>query len=41
MPDNHFEQTEKVAFSPDNLIPGIEPTCDKVLLARLFAYKDT
>jgi len=30
-PDNFFFETEQVAFSPGNLVPGIEPTNDKML----------
>lgn len=33
--DNAFAETEQVAFSPGNLIPGIEASVDKVLQARL------
>ena len=40
-PDNFFEESEQVAFSPANLVPGIEPSNDKLLQGRLFAYHDT
>ncbi len=40
-PDNVFQETEQVAMSPANLIPGIEPSEDKLLQGRLFAYADT
>ncbi len=40
-PENFFEETEQVAFSPANLVPGIEASNDKMLQGRLFAYKDT
>ena len=39
-PTNFFAEVEQVAFSPANLVPGIEPTNDKVLQSRLFAYND-
>ncbi|XP_069680900.1 catalase-like isoform X1 [Periplaneta americana] len=40
-PTNHFAQMEQIAFSPANMIPGIEPSPDKLLQGRLFAYSDT
>ncbi|CDJ43752.1 peroxisomal catalase, putative [Eimeria tenella] len=40
-PKNYFQEVEQVAFSPGNLIPGIEPSEDKLLQGRLFAYPDT
>jgi catalase len=30
-PENYFEQVEQIAFSPAHMIPGIEPSPDKVL----------
>ena len=30
-PENYFEQMEQIALSPANMIPGIEPSPDKVL----------
>lgn len=39
--DNHFNETEQAAFSPANLVPGIRPSPDRVLAARMFAYSDT
>lgn len=33
--DNAFAESEQVAFSPGNLIPGVEALVDKVLQARL------
>lgn len=30
-PDNYFAETEQAAFSPANLVPGIEPSNDKML----------
>jgi catalase len=40
-PDNIFEQVEEAAFSPGTLVPGIEPSEDKLLQGRLFSYFDT
>lgn len=40
-PDNYHNEVEQVAFSPSHLIPGIEPTNDKMLQGRLFSYSDT
>ncbi|KAF3999379.1 catalase [Glaciimonas immobilis] len=41
VPDNFFESTEMAAFAPSRLVPGIEPSEDKMLQGRLFAYADT
>jgi catalase len=41
MPDNYFQETEQSAFGPGNLVPGIEPSPDRMLQGRLFAYLDT
>lgn len=40
-PDNYFAETEQAAFSPSHLVPGIEPTFDRMLQGRLFSYPDT
>ncbi|XP_042227583.1 catalase-like [Homarus americanus] len=40
-PKSYFAEVEQLAFSPANLVPGIEPSPDKMLQARLFAYNDT
>lgn len=40
-PENYFAEVEQVAFSPGNLVPGIEPSEDKMLQGRLFSYPDT
>ncbi|KAJ2941766.1 hypothetical protein O0L34_g10570 [Tuta absoluta] len=40
-PTNYFAEVEQLAFNPSNLIPGIEPSPDKMLQGRLFAYADT
>ncbi|KRN42341.1 catalase [Fructilactobacillus fructivorans] len=39
-PTNYFDDVEELAFSPANLVPGIEASPDKLLQGRLFAYKD-
>ena len=41
VPSNFFEVTEQSAFAPSNLIPGIEPSEDRLLQGRLFSYADT
>ncbi|HKQ81884.1 MAG TPA: catalase [Steroidobacteraceae bacterium] len=40
-PDNFFAEMEQAAFSPSTLVPGIEPSPDKLLQGRLFSYPDT
>lgn len=40
-PENYFAETEQAAFSPSNLVPGIEPSPDKMLQGRLISYSDT
>ena len=40
-PVNYFAEVEQAAFSPSHLIPGIEPSNDPVLQARLYSYPDT
>jgi catalase len=40
-PENFFAETEQVAFCPAALVPGIEPSADKLLQGRLFSYADT
>ncbi|MCM3272711.1 catalase [Paenibacillus elgii] len=40
-PDNFFAEVEQSAFSPSALVPGIEPSEDKLLQGRLFSYPDT
>ena len=37
--DNHTE-IEQAAFEVNNLVPGIGPSPDKMLLARIFSYAD-
>jgi catalase len=38
---NYFAEVEQLAFSPAALVPGIEPSPDKMLQGRLFSYDDT
>jgi len=40
-PGNYFAEVEQIAFSPAHLVPGIEPSPDKMLQGRLFSYNDT
>ncbi|KAM7347406.1 catalase-like [Cochliomyia hominivorax] len=39
-PCNYFAEIEQLAFSPGNMVPGIEASPDKILQARLLAYAD-
>jgi catalase len=39
-PVDFHTQIEQAAFQPNNLVPGIGPSPDKMLLARLFSYAD-
>jgi catalase len=41
MPANFFQETEQAAFAPANLVPGIEPSEDRLLQGRIFSYSDT
>ncbi|MBI2688413.1 MAG: catalase [Acidobacteria bacterium] len=41
MPQSFYEETEQSAFSPGNLVPGIEASEDRLLQGRLFSYFDT
>lgn len=40
-PDNHFAETEQVAFCPSHIVPGIGFSDDPLLQGRLFSYTDT
>ncbi|MGE6229080.1 catalase [Paenibacillus chitinolyticus] len=40
-PKNFFAEVEQSAFAPSVLVPGIEPSEDKLLQGRLFSYPDT
>ncbi|CAL8087859.1 unnamed protein product [Orchesella dallaii] len=35
-----YSESEQVAMSPANLVPGIEPSADRMLHARMFSYAD-
>ncbi|MEZ4439516.1 MAG: catalase [Polyangiaceae bacterium] len=39
-PANYFQDVEQSAFDPAHMVPGIGPSPDKMLQARLFAYGD-
>jgi catalase len=40
-PEHYFAEVEQAAFEPANMVPGIGPSPDKMLLGRLFSYPDT
>src|SRR6202790_110252 len=40
-PENYFAEVEQAAFSPANVVPGIDFSPDKMLQGRLFSYGDT
>ncbi|MGH3927225.1 MAG: catalase, partial [Pseudonocardiaceae bacterium] len=39
-PTDYHTEIEQAAFEPNNLVPGIGPSPDRMLLARLFSYAD-
>ncbi len=39
-PTDHHTEIEQAAFEPNNLVPGIGISPDKMLVARVFAYAD-
>lgn len=39
-PENHFAEVEQAAFEPGNAPPGMGPSPDKMLQARLLSYPD-
>lgn len=39
-PDNYFADVEQAAFTPANVVPGINFSPDRMLQARLFSYGD-
>ena len=39
-PTDHHTEIEQAAFEPNNLVPGVGPSPDKMLLARMFSYAD-
>ncbi len=40
-PEDYFVHIEQAAFEPANMVPGVGPSPDKMLLGRLFSYPDT
>lgn len=40
-PTNYFTEIEQIGFCPAHMIPGVEPSPDKMLLGRMFSYADT
>jgi catalase len=40
-PQNYFAEIEQMAVAPSHLVPGIEPSADPMLQARLFSYNDS
>ena len=39
-PVDYHTEIEQAAFAPSNLVPGIGPSPDRLLLGRLFSYPD-
>src|SRR5712671_523660 len=39
-PTDYHTEIEQAAFQPNNLVPGIGPSPDRLLLGRLFSYAD-
>lgn len=39
-PNNYFSEVEQAALDPGHMVPGIGPSPDKLLQARMFAYAD-
>ena len=39
-PSNYFQDVEQAAFSPSTMVPGIGPSADIMLQARMFSYPD-
>lgn len=40
-PENYFAEVEQAAFKPSAVVPGIGPSPDRMLQARLMSYADT
>lgn len=40
-PKDYFSEVEQLAFSPSHMVPGIEPSPDRMLHARIFSYPDS
>ncbi len=39
-PENYFAEVEQATFNPSHFVPGIGPSPDRILQARLFIYRD-
>lgn len=39
-PENSFAQVTQVAFEVSNMVPGIGPSLDRMVMGRMFAYGD-
>ena len=39
-PTDHHAEIEQLAVEPSNMVPGIGPSPDKMLLGRMFSYPD-
>lgn len=39
-PENFFAEVEQAAFCPGNMVPGIAPSPDRMLIGRMMSYKD-
>ncbi|CAL8137570.1 unnamed protein product [Orchesella dallaii] len=39
-PVDQFNDMEQLAFSPERMVPGIEPSPDRMLIGRMFSYPD-
>ena len=39
-PTDYHSEIEQAAFQPNNMVPGIGPSPDRMLLGRLFSYAD-
>ena len=39
-PENYFLDVEQAAFTPTNIVPGLDYSPDKMLQGRLFSYGD-
>ncbi|RDW63355.1 catalase [Coleophoma cylindrospora] len=39
-PSNYFQDIEQAAFSPSAMVPGVAPSADPMLQARMFSYPD-
>ena len=40
-PQNYFAEIEQAAFAPSHLVPGMEPSLDRMLIGRFYSYPDT